>query len=505
MKLSTKLKISFGILILVPAFLFTAALTVLLKFQINEISNRYHTSDATYDMLANPAMLFSKICESEYVKLIDAAETAPEQFSDTEFLDSINKELSGRYAYLIVVDKGVCTYSGESGTDEIVKELTRIDFGDDSTAGIYLGGNYQMIVNRVEFVNKDKTTGNAFIIMKLKEYISQVRVMAFNAIIVIVLVLVFTSGLFIAWIHRETLTPINKLRLATNNIKNGNLDFDIDTTGQDEFSDLYRDFNSMRLRLKQNAEEKLQADAESKELISNISHDLKTPITAIKGYVEGIIDGVADTDEKMDHYIKTIYNKACDMDKLIDELTFYSKIDTNKIPYNFTRLPVSEYFSDCGADLEMELGALGIRFSIQDYVKADTDIVADPEQLKRVINNIISNSVKYMEREDGAEITIVLKEDGDYVNIDIRDNGKGIDPIDLPHIFNRFYRSDTSRNSTKGGSGIGLSIVKKIISDHGGEITADSRPDEGTVMHIKLKKYMEQPKECKRITDGKRS
>ena len=88
-------------------------------------------------------------------------------------------------------------------------------------------------------------------------------------------------------------------------------------------------------------------DKENKELISNISHDLKTPVTAIKGYAEGIMDGVADTPEKMDKYIRTIYNKATEMDRLINELTLYSKIDTNRIPYNFSTIPVSAYFDDC--------------------------------------------------------------------------------------------------------------------------------------------------------------
>ena len=107
------------------------------------------------------------------------------------------------------------------------------------------------------------------------------------------------------------------------------------------------DFEIMRKRLKETAEEKLQYDKDNKELISNISHDLKTPITAIKGYVEGIMDGVADTPEKLNKYICTIYNKANDMSHLIEELTFYSKIDTNRIPYTFNKINIDQYFRDC--------------------------------------------------------------------------------------------------------------------------------------------------------------
>lgn len=247
----------------------------------------------------------------------------------------------------------------------------------------------------------------------------------------------------------------------------------------------------MRLRLKETTEEQLQQEKQNKELISNISHDLKTPITAIKGYMEGIMDGVADTPEKMDKYIKTVYNKANDMDRLINELTIYSGIDNNRIPYHFHRINVAEYFGDCVEEVGLELDSRNIKLNYSNLVDPDTQIIADPEQLKRVINNIISNSVKYIDKEQGI-IDIRILDEVDSIRVEIEDNGKGIAAKDLPKIFERFYRTDASRNSTKGGSGIGLSIVKKIIEDHGGYIWATSKEDEGTCMHFVLRKYKEQ-------------
>ena len=275
-------------------------------------------------------------------------------------------------------------------------------------------------------------------------------------------------------------------------IKEGNLDFTIKKCGVSEISELCEDFDEMRQRLKQNAEEKLKADNENRELISNISHDLKTPITAIKGYVEGIMDGVADTPEKLQRYIRTIYTKANDMDTLINELTFYSKIDTNRIPYVFNKIYIREYFEDCVYELQQEMNSRNIQFTYFDYLEENPIVIADAEQLKRVINNIISNSCKYMDKEQKV-INIRLKDVGDFIQIEIEDNGKGIAVKDLANIFDRFYRTDASRNSSTGGSGIGLSIVKKIMEDHGGQVWATSKEGTGTTMYLALRKYQEVP------------
>lgn len=306
------------------------------------------------------------------------------------------------------------------------------------------------------------------------------------------IILFVTMFLLIFWIYRTISVPLAKLQTAARNIKEGNLDFEITAEADDEFGEICRDFEEMRVRLKVNAEEKIEYDRENKELISNISHDLKTPITAIKGYVEGIMDGVADTPEKMDKYIKTIYNKANEMDLLINELTLYSKIDTNRIPYNFTTISAKQYFLDCAEDLYMELEAKGVEFEYRNYLEEDSIVIVDPEQLRRVINNIVSNSLKYMDKPVG-KITMNLKDVGDFIQIELGDNGKGIASRDLPYIFDRFFRADTSRNSSKRGSGIGLSIVKKIVEEHGGKIWGTSEEGEGTTMYFVIRKYQEVP------------
>ena len=321
---------------------------------------------------------------------------------------------------------------------------------------------------------------------------SQVKLMAKDMILTATIILVFTALSVGLWIYRSIAVPLVKLKKATKNIKEGNLDFVLEVEGNDEFSQLCQDFEEMRKRLKESTEEKILMDKENKELISNISHDLKTPITAVKGYVEGIMDGVADTPEKMDRYVRTIYNKTNEMDHLINELTFYSKIDTNRIPYTFSKLNVEDYFSDCAEELGLEMETRGIELVYANYVEKGVQVIADGEQIRRVIHNIVSNAIKYMEKPRGI-IQLRVKDVGDFIQVEIEDNGKGIAAKDLPYIFDRFYRTDVSRNSSKGGSGIGLSIVKKIMEDHGGKVWATSRLGIGTIMYFVLRKYQEVP------------
>ena len=329
-------------------------------------------------------------------------------------------------------------------------------------------------------------------IAEVSDGVMQIRVMTKDLFLTASIILVCTALSVGLWIYRSIAAPLLKLKKATRSIKEGNLDFVLDVEGNDEFAELFQDFEDMRIRLKESAEEKILMDKENKELISNISHDLKTPITAVKGYVEGIMDGVADTPEKMDRYVKTIYNKTNEMDHLINELTFYSKIDTNRIPYTFSKLNVEDYFGDCAEEVGLELETRGIELVYANYVEGDVQVIADGEQIRRVIHNIIGNAIKYMDKPKGI-IQIRVKDVGDFIQVEIEDNGKGIGAKDIAYIFDRFYRTDVSRNSSKGGSGIGLSIVKKIMEDHGGKVWATSRLGIRTIMYFVLRKYQEGP------------
>ena len=317
-----------------------------------------------------------------------------------------------------------------------------------------------------------------------------IRSLIITVISCMVVILIITALILSIWINSGVTVPLCKLTNATKNIRDGNLDFTIRPEGVKEIRELCEDFEEMRQRLKSANEESVNSDRENRELISNISHDLKTPITAVKGYCEGIMDGVADTPVKMEKYIRTIYNKTNEMDRLINELTFYAKIDTNKIPYNFKRVKVKDFFDDSRDELQLELEQKNIDFHYTCSVAPDTEVIADVEQIKRVISNIIGNSVKYMDKPE-KRIDMRILDLGDDIQAAIEDNGKGIAAKDIGSIFDRFYRTDSSRHSGQGGSGIGLSIVRKIMEDHGGRVWATSKEGEGTTMYFVLRKYRE--------------
>lgn len=490
MKLRTRLIISFCIIIFVPVVLAGVTMWGFGQFQMKALRQVYNMDGNAYDYLTNSLKVLSHFTKADYETLQKVAEEQPEKLEEQAYLDKINQELAGKYSYLIIRKNDTIIY-GEESNSEILTKLPEYDKeATEGASDVYVEGEEQVLLKQIDFEYPDESEGTIFIITSMERVVPEVKKIVIDMGVSVVLILMFTAGMLTIWIYRGIINPIKKLQIAAQNIKAGNLDFTIEEAGHDEIGELCRNFEDMRLRLKESAEEKIASEKENKVLISNISHDLKTPITAIKGYVEGIMDGVADTPEKQDKYIRTIYNKANEMDTLINELTLYSKIDANRIPYNFKRINVADYFSDCVEEVGLELEAENIKLTYINYVDADVQIIADPEQLRRVINNIIGNSVKYLDKEQGF-ISIRIRDVGDFIQVELEDNGKGIAAKDLPYIFDRFYRTDASRNSATGGSGIGLSIVRKIIEDHGGKIWANSKEGTGTIMYFVIRKYQE--------------
>lgn len=494
MKLKTRLALAFVIITVVPLLLIYASVLGLSSYQMNSFRKAYGLSEQVELLGGNSMQIFNRLTRQMQVQIKDNIKQNPERFEDREYLDKVNQDLLSKYSYLIVRKGQDIIYIGEknqSKEDNLVSRLPKYgDMEADLEGGIYLDGDTQHLIKQIDFQYPDKSEGSLFIVSQVDDFVPEVKSMLSEMLMSGVMILILTGVILTFWVYQSILKPLGRLQEATKKIRDGNLEFTLEVEADDEIGLLCQDFEEMRIRLKESAEQKLEYDKENKELISNISHDLKTPITAIKGYVEGIMDGVASSPEKLDKYIRTIYNKANDMDRLIDELTFYSKIDTNKIPYTFSKINVAQYFRDCVEEVGLDMESHNIELGYFNYVDEDVQVIADAEQMKRVINNIVGNSVKYLDKKKGI-INIRIKDVGDFIQVEIEDNGKGIAAKDLPNIFDRFYRTDSSRNSSQGGSGIGLSIVRKIIEDHGGRIWATSKLGIGTEIHFVLRKYQE--------------
>lgn len=492
LKLKTRLAVAFVIITVVPLVLICAVVAGLSNYQMRSFRKAYNLTEQVNLFFGNSLQIFNRMTQGEQTEIEQVLKANPGQFNDPAYLQKLNEKLVRKYAYIVVRKDKQIVFDGNSRmTQELISQLPKYEDVDSGRDGaIYLDGDTQHLVKQTDFLYPDGGRGSVFIVSNVDGLLPEIKAMMAEMLMAVILIIVFTDAILMMWVYRSVVRPLGKLQEATKKIKAGNLDFSLEVENDDEIGQLCLDFEEMRLRLKENAEEKIQYDKENKELISNISHDLKTPITAIKGYVEGIMDGVASSPEKLDRYIRTVYNKANDMDKLIDELTFYSKIDTNKIPYTFSKINVTGYFRDCIDEVGLEMEARSIELGYFNYVDEDVMVIADAEQIRRVVNNIISNSVKYIDKKNGI-INIRIKDVGDFIQVEIEDNGKGIAAKDLPNIFDRFYRTDSSRNSSQGGSGIGLSIVKKIIEDHGGRIWATSKEGIGTEIHFVLRKYQE--------------
>ena len=219
------------------------------------------------------------------------------------------------------------------------------------------------------------------------------------------------------------------------------------------------------------------------DLVAGISHDLRTPLTSVKGYLKGLRDGVANTPEKQRQYLDIAYRKACDMDVLLQRLFYFSKLETGNLPLS----PVSAdlwrfvegFVRDNAGELEQRGGAIQLK-----GVPTPHPVRIDTEQMYRVLTNLTENALRYAGSE-ALVLTLTLWRERDREHLRFADNGRGVPAEDLPHLFEQFWRGDQSRGSQAGeGSGLGLYIVKYIVEAHGGTITA--RNDGGLVFDLAL-------------------
>jgi signal transduction histidine kinase len=294
------------------------------------------------------------------------------------------------------------------------------------------------------------------------------------AAVVAVVAIIITNGLLVILMLKSIMEPMTILQTATHELRDGNLDYKVPYSSKNEIGQVCADFEEMRQRLKESVEQQQKYEENRMQLIAGISHDLGTPLTTIKGYASGILDGIADTDEKKMRYVGVIYDTAQGMDTLVSELSMLSKLSLDKVPFYFEKIKAKDFFEEYTAYAADTLGEAGIEFIYNFECDEDRKINIDPAQFRRVLNNLIDNSRKYGAEDGTAKIMLSVRNgENGHTEISIEDNGQGVPADERDKIFETFYRGDKARTGHKNGSGLGLAITKQITDRHGASIRAD--------------------------------
>ncbi|MDD6214296.1 MAG: HAMP domain-containing sensor histidine kinase [Firmicutes bacterium] len=378
-----------------------------------------------------------------------------------------------------VIYGGKVTYSSaELSPTEQQNLLLSIEAGEDE----FSRGKASYTVTQHEFSDGTKLVQLTpkMDILRVNKILTAYAAAVFFSVYLIVLAVVQKKN------ENEIAAPLTELKNQTHRLACGELDINIPDAGSDEINRLAKEIESLRIRLKEEVYMNKKASENRKFLISSVSHDLRTPITALKGYLEGILDGVADTEEKRGIYVKKSLEKTELINTMISDLLLYSKLDLNQVEFKLLDIDIAAYLAAFAEDMRPVFARENKKISFVSKVKDMYNVRVDVQQMDRVMGNIVTNALKYISSSSG-EVQLILRENASSVIIEVMDNGIGIDDEDISKIFDRFYRCEKSRQ-INGSSGLGLAISKQIIENMDGRIWAVSKSGEGTSILISLKK-----------------
>lgn len=292
--------------------------------------------------------------------------------------------------------------------------------------------------------------------------------------------------LFFLWrLEKRIFKPIDKLKNGLDEIAKGNYNVKIEFDDTNVISLLLDSFNDMAVKLQESERIKSEYEENRKTLLANISHDLKTPITSIQGYIELILEENIIPPENTNKYLRTIYNNTVYINKLIDDLFLFSKLDMEKLDFEFEKIQISAFMNDLMEEFKFDLEEKEYDFKYIDKTDNKCLVNIDRKRINQAFRNIIGNAVRYGP-EKKLCINIEMYKQGDFLYIAIKDNGLGIPEDKLPFIFDRFYRIDNERSKDFISTGLGLAITKELVEAHGGNISASSIEKEGTCFTIIL-------------------
>ncbi|TVY02924.1 sensor histidine kinase [Paenibacillus cremeus] len=481
MSIRLKLLLSYAAMLVVPFLLILLSAVLLGVVYRGDVQN-------IRDLYWNKASQFNDHRDERLVKeMRRTADKNPSLFADPKYLDDLTQELANSGSGLVVRKDDKLSYASPLFKDQdllnLLPPFEREGYRDQEQ-DLKLGSQLYTIW-QFDFLYEDHHPGSVLILEKANPIVGFARKFFPILFLSVLVILVLTHTVLTYVVSRSIIGPLQLLKRAAHRIKAGDLDFRVQVSGKDEIGQLGIAFEEMRGQLQESIRLQLQYEENRKELISNISHDLKTPLTAIRGYVDGIHDGIADTPDKMIKYVRTISSKTEEMEHLIDELFLYSKLDLKQLPFHFVLVPIHAFVHDWAEELQLEREKKGYAFEADIQIQKSTQVSIDRDKLKRVFSNIMDNCVKYMDKRD-KQVCLRAYDTASDVVIEISDNGQGISAEAIAHIFDRFYRAEQSRNTQTGGSGLGLAIAKQIVEGHSGTIEARSVLGEGTQIIIKL-------------------
>ena len=294
------------------------------------------------------------------------------------------------------------------------------------------------------------------------------------------------TGIGAVWVISVTVRhvtgPLQRLKHAASEIRDGNLGYELAVTGHDEFTELAVCFEQMRIRLRDSMRHQEKSETDRRSMMASVTHDLKTPITSIIGYSEGILDGVADSPDKIREYAAVICKKARSLQSLADDLSLLSRLENARLPLDKR----NEDISALVAEIALEFSQNDPEMQLKTTLESELIVLVDREKMARVLLNLLQNSVKYKKPEQaGAEVSLTLTRQGRDAFLSLSDNGIGISQSDMPYVFEQFFRADASRGQ-QSGSGLGLAISRHIVHLHGGKIWVVSNPAGGVTINITL-------------------
>ena len=466
MKIKTKLIISFCIIIFVPSILAIATISAYCNFQSHVIEQTYGIKNADAYSIINSVPMLNRYTAPDFEKIKKTIKLSPSKMEDVSYLSEINESLEQKYSYLVVRIGENISFNGGSDNEKILSELP-VYGANSSKQGVdkYIDRDDEILVKQADFKLDSGEKCTAYIVTSFDATGQEIRQFILWGIICVVIILLLTAIMMIVWIYRSMITPIQKLRVAAENIKEGNLDFALDTGGDDEIGELCTTFEQMRQRLKDNAEEKLSNEKENRTLISNIAHDLKTPIATIKSYGESIKDGIYPYDT-LEKSVDVIIENADRLEQKVHSLLFMNRVE----------YLISQDCEGIGSNMEeiVETVVQNPRF-----IRSDIQILTNLEEVyfdglaepwRVVVENIIENALRYAK----TTIDIHLSEEE---GLTISNDGPCMDEDRLKVLFKPYEMG-------KGGKfGLGLSIVAKVVSANGYEVVGENMA-EGVIFRI---------------------